>query len=410
VTSNPIRIHPENAPWMNAPETRAVVAALAAGGKPVRFVGGSVRDALVNRVVTDVDLATPEPPTRVMELLAAAGLKAVPTGIEHGTVTAVAGGKPFEITTLRRDVETDGRRAVVAFSEDWVEDASRRDFTINALSAEPDGTVHDPFGGVDDLKAGCVRFVGDAETRIREDVLRILRFFRFHAHFGRGAPEEKGLAACRALASLLPTLSAERIAAEILRVLKAPDAAGIIAVMHEAGVLAPILSELTDVARLRGLQALTVPEARDPILRLSALLPDDPAMAGRLAERLRPSNRDRDRLVAVAAVGAPYWPAEDMQGRRRALYRLGQGTVRDRALLDWARGDAARGRAAYDAACEWTPLTLPVRGQDVLDLGVAPGAEISRLLGDVERWWEAGDYRAGRAEALAELRRLVEKK
>ena len=237
-------LDPARAPWLPAADTRAVLEALMADGKPARLVGGCVRDALAGRPVTDVDIATPETPPRVIDLLRAAGLKAVPTGVEHGTVTAVVRGKPFEVTTLRRDVTTDGRHAVVAFTDDWTEDAARRDFTMNALSADPDGRVHDPFDGVADLAAGRVRFVGEARARIREDVLRILRFFRFHAHYGKGAPDADGLAACRELAPLLPRLSAERVATELLKLLKAPDAAATVRMMREAGILAPILAEI----------------------------------------------------------------------------------------------------------------------------------------------------------------------
>jgi poly(A) polymerase len=398
---------PERVPWLAAAETRAVVDALAAGGRPVRFVGGCVRDALVGRRVVDIDLATPEAPKRVMALLQAAGLKAIPTGIEHGTVTGVAGGRPFEITTLRRDVATDGRRAVVAFTDDWQEDAARRDFTFNALSADPDGTVHDPFGGIADLRAGRVRFVGDAATRIREDVLRILRFFRFHAHYGRGEPDAAGLAACRAQAALLRGLSAERIAGELLKLLKADDAAATIALMRETGILAPILPELADVERLRGLQSLAEAEARDPVLRFAALLPDDPVVAGALAERLRLSNADRVRLVALAGPPKDRWPARDARALRSALRRLGKDIVRDLGLLALARGDSAGGRAALGGAAAWTPVILPVKGQDALDMGVPPGPQVGKLIGALEAWWEEGDYRADRAACLGKLRALV---
>jgi poly(A) polymerase len=398
---------PDRAPWLAAAETRAVVAALAAGGQPVRFVGGCVRDGVLGRRVVDIDLATPEAPKRVMALLQAAGLKAIPTGIEHGTVTAVADGRPFEITTLRRDVTTDGRRAVVAFTDDWQEDAARRDFTINALSADPDGTVHDPFGGIADLQAGRVRFVGDAATRIREDVLRILRFFRFQAHYGRGEPDAAGLAACREHAALLPGLSAERIAAELLKLLKAGDAAGTVALMREAGILAPILAELTDIERLQGLQSLAEGAARDPVLRLAALLPDDPAVAGAVAERLRLSNADRVRLVTLAGPPEDCWPAADERGLRRALRRLGKDIVRDLGLLAAARGDGVGGRAALAAAASWVPVVLPVKGQDALDLGVPAGPRIGALIGALEAWWEEGDYRADRAACLDRLRTLV---
>lgn len=403
----PLILDPARAPWLTTSDTRAVLEALAAGGRPARLVGGCVRDALLGRIVTDVDIATPEKPERVIELLTAKGIKAVPTGIEHGTVTAVVRGRPFEVTTLRRDVSTDGRRATVAFTDDWVEDAARRDFTMNALSADPDGTVHDPFDGIADLKAGRVRFVGEAGARIREDVLRILRFFRFHAHYGKGDPDAAGLAACRDLAPLLPNLSAERIATELLKLLAAEDAASTVKLMRHVGILAPIVPELQDVERLRGLQRLSEPEARDRVLRLAALLPDDAGTAAAVAERLHLSNADRARLVALAGAAAPLWPARGAQAVRKALHRLGAGTVRDLALLALARGDEALGRPALEAARSWQAIALPVKGQDALDLGVSPGPRVGELIGAVEQWWEDGDYRADRAACLARLTSLV---
>ena len=403
------RLDPARAPWLIAADTRAVLEALAAGGKPARLVGGCVRDALAGRKVTDIDIATPETPQRVIELLTAAGLKAVPTGIEHGTVTAVVRGRPFEVTTLRRDVTTDGRHAVVAFTDDWEEDASRRDFTMNALSADPDGLVHDFFDGAADLAAGRVRFVGEPQARIREDVLRILRFFRFHAHYGKGIPDVGGLAACRELAPLLPRLSAERVAIELFKLLKAPDAASTIGLMGEAGILAPTLAELSDIERLRGLQRLDEPAARDPLLRLAALLPDRPETARNVAERLRLSNADRERLVAVAGPSTMYWPVRDERGLRRSLHRLGAQTMRDLGLLALARGEAALGQPALAAAQVWQPVSLPVKGQDALDLGVPAGKRVGELIGAVERWWEEGDYRADRAACLVQLKSLVGK-
>ena len=407
MTGSPEKLPPSAAAWLSAGSTRAVVAALTARGRPVRFVGGCVRDALAGREVSDVDIATPEPPARVLELLAAAKIKAVPTGIEHGTVTAIVDARPFEITTLRRDVSTDGRRAVVAFTDSWTEDAARRDLTINALSADPDGTVHDPFGGAADLAAGRVRFVGDAATRIREDVLRILRFFRFHAHYGRGAPDAEGFAACRQLASLLPGLSGERIAAELRRLLAATDAAATIELMRDAAILAPILPELRDLARLRGLQGASDPAARDPLLRLAALLPDDAEVARTLAERLRLSSDERAWLVLLANPPAQLWPAHGATALRRALHRLGADLVRDLSLLALARGDAASGQPALAAAAAWTPVTLPVRGQDALDLGVPTGPRVGRLIEAVEAWWEENDYRPDRAACLEKLKALA---
>lgn len=401
------RLTPHNAPWIDAPETRAVAAALRAGGREPRFVGGCVRDALAGRPAKDVDLATQEPPARVIELLQAAGINFAPTGLAHGTVTAIVDGRPFEVTTLRRDVATDGRRATVEFTDDWRADALRRDFTMNAMSAELDGGVHDYAGGAADLAAGCVRFVGDPATRIREDVLRILRFFRFHAHYGKGDPDGAGLEACAQLASLLPGLSGERVAAELLRLLAADAAAATLALMRERGVLAHGLPELGAIERLRALQAIAASEARDPVIRLAALL-HDPVAASALADRLRLSGRDRDRLVAALRRHEGLWPASDDQARRRALYRLGAGTLRDLALLAWADGDVGLARPALELARGGEAPRLPVRGEDVRALGVAAGPEIGRLLAAVEAWWEAGDYRAGRDECLAQLKSRVE--
>jgi poly(A) polymerase len=251
-----------------------------------------------------------------------------------------------------------------------------------------------------------VRFVGDPETRIREDVLRILRFFRFHAHFGTGAPDAAGVAACAKLAPLLPTLSAERIAAELRRLLAAPDPATTLELMRETGVLA-ILPEITNVTRLRGLQALTAVEARDPVLRLAALLPDDPEAAAAVGERLRLSNEERARLLALAAPPLALWPARTPRDLRRALYRLGAPTIRDLALLAQASGDAALGQAAYDAAKSWSPMALPVRGQDALTLGMSPGPRVGQLIAALEAWWEEQDYQPDRTACLAKLKELA---
>ncbi len=397
--------------WMTAPETQAVVAALTRDGGQVRFVGGCVRDALLGREVKDVDLATPDPPEVVIERLEAAGIRAIPTGIEHGTVTAVIGGKHFEITTLRKDVESFGRRARVAFTADWDADAARRDFTINALSADPDGTLHDPFGGLADLAAGRVRFVGEPEARIREDVLRLLRFFRFHAYYGRGAPDAAALDACARLADLLPTLSGERIAGETMRLMLAPDPASTIELMIETGVLAHVLPEFTEVARLRFLVVIEDDLGdRDALRRMAALIATGAVdRACDVARRLRLSNADSERLAAMVGPPVRVTPDLDARERRRALRRLGAPLFRDLVLLDWAEtaGDATGHRELLAEAAAWTPVVLPVRGQDVLDLGIPPGPEVGRLLTAVEQWWEANDYRPGRAECLERLRQLA---
>ncbi|MCH7958052.1 MAG: CCA tRNA nucleotidyltransferase, partial [Proteobacteria bacterium] len=312
-------------PWITAPETVAVVEALAAEGAEVRFVGGCVRDAVLQRPVEDIDIATPEPPERVIALLGKAGIKAIPTGIEHGTVTAVIGEARFEITTLRVDVETDGRRAKVAFTDDWTADAARRDFTINTLSCTLAGDIYDPMGGLDDLGRRRVRFVGNAEKRIEEDVLRLLRFFRMYAVYGRPPPDIEALAACRALAPRLPGLSGERVRDEVFRILMAPDAADTVVLMRGEGVLEQILPEAGDVGRLRLLSWLETSAikvatvAPDRLRRLAALLDVDAAGAGSVAARLRLSNPQTERLVKVAPPPHDVTPDVDERFLRRAL-------------------------------------------------------------------------------------------
>ncbi len=403
------RIAPEA--WMTAPETRAVIAALTAEGDAVRFVGGCLRDALAGRPVKDIDLATPLPPERVVALLEAAGLKAVPTGIAHGTITALSGGRPFEITTLRRDVETDGRRAKVAFTDDWQADAARRDFTINALSCDPDGRLHDPFGGRDDLAAGRVRFVGEARQRIEEDHLRLLRFFRFQAHYGQGPLDPKGLEAATAAAPLLAKLSAERIRAELLKLLEAPDPTEVVAVMIERRILAAVLPEIAGTAVLAAL--LPLEPAPDALCRLAALLPPDPTLAKDLTERLRLSNAVAARLgLLLDAPTDEAWRAAP--SLRRRLYRLGKGAVADQLRLDEARrraGDQASDRRNFEAACEvieaWQPTAFPLKGRDVLALGFADGPGVGRMLSLVEAWWIAEDFAPSRKDCLAKLKDLV---
>lgn len=399
-------------PPMAAPAARRVLGVLEAGGAEARFVGGCVRDALLGRPVRDVDLATDALPGRVMELLAADGIRVVPTGIDHGTVTAVLDGRPYEITTLRRDIETDGRRAVVGFTDDWREDAARRDFTMNALSLSTDGVLHDHFGGVEDARAGRVRFVGDPERRIREDVLRILRFFRFLAHYGKGEPDGAALDACARLSGLLPTLSGERVRAEALRLLDAPDPVPAWSLMMGCGVLAHLLPEAADIDRLQALVALEGGRgfAPDPIRRLAALLPDRPEAAAAAAERLRLSRRERERLLLLAGPGVPVGPDCDRKAMRRALRRVGAERFADLALLAAAgtrvADDAFLGRA-LDEARKWRPVALPVAGRDLAARGVPPGTGMGELLRALDAWWEERDYRPDRAACLAELDRRL---
>ncbi len=399
-------------PWMTAPESRAVFDALVAGGADARFVGGCVRDAWLGRPVKDIDIATHAPPERVMELLAAAGIRAIPTGIAHGTVTALSGGRPYEITTLRRDVESFGRHARVEFTDDWMEDAARRDLTMNALSCTADGLVHDPFGGLADLAAGRVRFVGDARRRIAEDVLRLLRFFRFHAHYGRGAPDADALAACTELAPRLPTLSGERVRGELFRLLTAPGAAAVWRLMIGQGVMAPLLPTATATGRLDRLARLEhdLDEPPDPTRRLAAVLEEeDRAGALAVAGTLRLSNGERDRLAALVEPPVALSPADDRIRLRQALYRVGDAALyRDlmlMAALDCGGPlDLTALRAARAVADDLPALRLPIAGRDLLALGVGRGPGLGRLLKQVEAWWIAADFRPDHAACLAEAR------
>ncbi len=393
---------------MTADETRAVVAALSAGGALVRFVGGCVRDALAGRAVKDIDIATPDPPDRVVGLLEAADIRAIPTGAGHGTVTAVVPPRRFEITTLRIDAETFGRRARVAFSADWEADAARRDLTINAIYCGADGGLFDPTGGIADLDAGVVRFVGDPDTRIKEDFLRILRFFRFIAFYGALPADPGGLAACRVNAGSLTALSGERVAGEILRLLESRNAAPVLRVMRENGVLRPILPELSDIEGIGRLIAVDADDP-DPLRRLLAGLATDGLGLSAVAGRLRLPSAARDRLTAAADHAGEAAGDLDARGRRRLLRRLGRETFTDLAYLAWSR-DPARAsawRRHLRAARDWTAPVLPVRGADVLALGLAPGPAVGRALDEVERWWVRGDCRADRDACLRRLRRVA---
>ena len=318
------RIVPQ--PWMGEPATSAVLGALAAGGVEARFVGGSVRDALLGERIGDIDIATPASPERVIALLEKARIKVVPTGLDHGTVTAIVPPRHFEITTLRRDVETYGRRARVAFDADWAADAARRDFTINAMFLDPDGTIHDPVGGLPDLRARRIRFVGDPATRIAEDVLRLLRYYRFEARFGTGNGDAHARAACRSAAHLLPTLSGERVQQELIKLLETPDPIAALQMMWEDGVLAVTLPEARHLDRLRRL--MSIEGATDPLLRLAALIEVDGEGAVALAARLRFSNVWRDRLRGLSPPrpldpmgDAPSAAACPLSARGRALPR-----------------------------------------------------------------------------------------
>jgi len=365
-------------PWTAA--AQRVLAALGAADDTTRLVGGAVRDALLGLPVSDVDFATRLVPAEVVARLEAAGVRAVPTGIAHGTVTAVSGGQTFEVTTLRRDVATDGRHAVVEFSDDWQEDASRRDFTINALYANPlSGVVTDFFGGLDDLAEHHVRFIGNPAQRIAEDHLRILRFFRFHARFGIGAPDAAGLAACAARANDLMALSRERVRGELLKLLGVTNPVPTVAVMLAHGILTPVLPEALDVDRLARVIAAEAAAAVEPspLRRLASLLPADAKLLDGVARRLRLSNAERLRLVAMAAT-----PGADPFAE---AYYDGAAAAIDRRLLAGTDASALTG---------WTRPRFSLSGRDLIARGVPAGPEVSRELGRLEREWVAAGFPA----------------
>jgi poly(A) polymerase len=402
--------------WMRAPATHAVIAALTTEGAELRFVGGCVRDALARRAVRDIDIATKLAPEEVMRLLEAAGLKAIPTGVAHGTVTAVSHGKPFEITTLRVDVETYGRRAKVAFTDDWTADAARRDFTFNALSCTPDGTLYDPFGGATDLKAGRVRFVGEARARIEEDYLRLLRFFRFQAHFGKEPPDPETLDIAAELAPQLAQLSGERIRAELFRLLEAPDPLPVVEIVMARRILRAVVPILGEAALLRALLRVEARgEPADPVLRLAAIVEAGRDGAETLAGRLRLSNRQR--FAFVELLDPPLDPLAEvsLKDRHRAARKLGAPLFRKLLRLSWARHHLDDGRAKPDAAFEEAlveaerldGIVFPLLGRDVLALGVCEGPELGHLLDAVEAWWAERDFAPNRENCLDRLKELV---
>lgn len=380
------------AAWLARQETQTVFRVIAAAGFSVRVVGGAVRNALLGQPVRDIDFATSAPPEEVMALAKAAGLEVVPTGIAHGTVMVIVGHAAFEVTTLRQDVETFGRHARVAFTDDWVGDAQRRDFTINALYCDADGRVSDPLGGAADLAAGRVRFIGEAEARIREDYLRILRFFRFHAEYGRGDIDVAGLDACVRECDGLRHLSGERIRAELVKLLVAPGAAGSVAAMAEHGILPVVLGGTSDVATFKHMTEVDDASGypAEPMLRLATLaLPaTDPAA---LKTRLRLSTHEAARLGRLVNGIAGLGRAMQEADAKAAIYRLGGSVLADAARLVWARTadpvDDPSWRALLALAAAWQPPVFPLRGADLLARGVAPGPRVGQVLSALEDWW-----------------------
>ncbi len=381
------------APWLAAPATQTVLACVTRGGGQARIVGGAVRNALLGRPVKDIDIATTVAPTEVMERAAACGLTAIPTGLAHGTVTLIFEHTPFEVTTLRRDVTTDGRRAEVAFTSDWGADAQRRDFTVNALYCDADGTVHDFVGGYADLMARRIRFIGTPEARIREDYLRILRFYRFSAEYAEGALEARDHAACGALQEGLEQISAERVHSELMRLLVAGGAVNVLKAMYETGLLTRLIPLPLDVGAVARLAAIEnqLEIAADPVRRLAALVVLKPGQATILRDRLRLSATEYDRLANIALNRSLLSPVISEAKARAALYRLGTATYQDCILIAWVREGLAPTDASMTAVFElskrWQPPQLPVRGADLLALGLAPGPKIGEVLSQFETWW-----------------------
>jgi poly(A) polymerase len=400
-----MRLDPQ--PWMSARPTRKLMAALG----DARFVGGAIRNTLLRKPVGDIDIATPLTPDEVGRRLAAAGIAFVPTGIEHGTVTAIVEGKPFEVTTLRRDVTTDGRHAVVAFTDDWRQDAERRDFTMNALYADASGEVFDFVGGIEDLKAGRVRFVGDAARRIREDYLRILRLFRFHAWYGKGEIDADAMRAVAAEKSGVAKLSGERIAKEMLRLLEAENPAPVLRLMAASGILAEVLPGEANIALLESLAKIDAADglAPDALLHLAALLPRDMNVAASVADRWKLSNAARERLADVAGASEKIVSDLSVRETRKLLYRLGARPFKDRVLLKWAEDAkaAASWRALLALADAWERPRFPLTGRDVMLAGVPEGPLVGKILGEVEEWWIDGDFAADKVSLAERLKAVV---
>lgn len=392
--------------WLQWPETQAVIAALQANGQQVRFVGGCVRDALCHRPIYDIDISTPNTPETVIALLESAGIRAVATGLEHGTISAIVPPHRFEITTLRTDQVCDGRHAEVQWTSNWMADAARRDFSINALSARPDGAVYDYFDGLTHLAHGRVVFIGRPTERLREDYLRILRYFRFYARYGQGNPSRAALAACRAEAPHLAELSGERIRDEMLKILACSSAAEVVALMIGEKILGPILPEAVDVGRLRQLIFLETRGIKsegvcaDPLRRLAALLPsgqDAAPVVAEIAKRFRFSRADQTRLVAISQLQElPSLEASECE-IWKDLYHSGGAVCLDRLLLSWAGWRSVEGRVCsqrtqrylnrLEQAVAWQPVAFPVHGRDLLALGIPAGPAMGDLLKRLEQWW-----------------------
>jgi len=401
-----------NAPWLTSPGIQAVFEAVENGGEDIRAVGGAVRNTLLGQSVSDIDLATTASPQTVLNAAERAGLRAIPTGIDHGTITILSGGEAYEVTTLRQDVETFGRQAKVVFGRDWREDAKRRDFTMNALYADRHGMIHDPLDGLSDCLSRRVRFIGEPETRIREDYLRILRFFRIHAAYGAGEFDEDGLVACIRQRDGLRHLSAERIGMEMKRLVAAPGAASALAIMEDAGLLEITtggISRISDFAALRSLDP-EAPETRNSSLGfavLSGFIDED---VDRIADRFRMSNAERSQMHhALGAAAILRQPDRGDPPLLDAIYRVGrEGTVLG-LLAVWARERAETNfgderdplfRSALERARHLPIPEFPLKGRDLLKIGIPSGPELGLAIKDLEHKWIASHYALDRSTLL----------
>jgi len=393
--------------WLASSEIKTLVASFAKHKVPLRFVGGCVRDALLGKTAKDIDAATPLAPEHVMDLFKTENIKAIPTGIDHGTITAVIDSRSVEITTLRKDVATDGRHAEVEYTEDWKQDAARRDFTINAFYLSPQGELFDYHHGREDLERGYIRFIGNAEHRIQEDYLRILRFFRFYAWYGKDAPDADALVACTKHAAQIETLSGERIQQEMLKLLAAPMPLASFEAMQKAGVLAQVLHnpEIENVAELLAFETeeKIVP---DPELRLAALISsytnkDIPA----LADRWKFSNALTKKLEILLKEKHHVHPAMALAERKKLLRRMGTEMYRNVITLAAATGDASQAyRAMLALPNEWQPPEFPVSGDDLKQLGFTEGKYLGEMLRKLEEAWEASDYTLTKPQLLGKTK------
>jgi poly(A) polymerase len=404
--------------WLHCPETAYLVEVFAAAGIPLRFVGGAVRDTLLKKPVMDVDAATPTPPQKVMSLLGNAGMKTIPTGLSHGTITAVINHRHYEITTLRRDIKNFGRHAEVLFTDNWEEDAARRDFTMNALYADPDGTVYDYFGGIEDALAGRVRFIGDAARRIQEDALRILRFFRFHALYGETDLDEAGLAACVQEKHRLSQLSGERISAEMIKLLAAENAPEVLNQMQQAGILTEVIPGVLDASSLLALRRVRLMadrEAIDPLVPLALLLRGQNQQATPLKPlimRWRLSNKQAALLeFLVTNENIPADVSDATQ--KRLLRKMGAEAFGALVLVSWcemltsqpsqAQILSAAYRVMLGLSARWTPPEFPVNGDDLRRLGMLSGPLMGQWLKKLERIWEEEGYKPTKEQLLAQV-------